>query len=221
MATTATPSGVAESILPSIPTSAPTCPGGSLLCQILSANTTPAFVPSATVASAKPEALVQIDGCFYRRMHTATVQYTLSNHDLTPSSSSLMDGGANGGMTGADVRIISTLDFHKANVSGIGKSTINNLPLVTAAGLIQTHRGPIVAFMHQYAHYGKGHTIHSATQLHSFGALVHEVPHRHGGLIRVITPADIIFLFPTALAYPLSICALLLTMNMICYLTSF
>jgi hypothetical protein len=118
----------------------------------------------------------------------ATVQYTLSNHDSTPSLSSLMDGGANGGMTGADVRIISTSDFHKANVSGIGDSTIINLPLVTAAGLIQTHRGPIVALMHQYAHYGKGHTIHSATQLRSFGALVHEAPRRHGGLQRVITP---------------------------------
>jgi hypothetical protein len=99
-----------------------------------------------------------------------------------------MDGGANGGMTGSDVRIISTSDFHKANVSGIGDSTILNLPLVTAAGYVQTPCGPVIVLMHQYAHYGKGHTIHSATQLRSFGVHVHEAPRRHGGLQRVVTP---------------------------------
>jgi hypothetical protein len=93
-----------------------------------------------------------IGGCYYRRINMTTVQYTFSNHDSTPSSSSLMDGGANGGMTGSDVRIHSTSDFHKANVTGIGASTILNLPLVTAAALVQTHRGPVIVIMNQYAH---------------------------------------------------------------------
>jgi hypothetical protein len=53
-----------------------------------------------------------------------------------------MDGGANGGMTGSDVGVISTSDFHKANVSGIGASTILNLPLITAAGLIHGAHHP-------------------------------------------------------------------------------
>jgi hypothetical protein len=188
MAASGTPSVVFTDTppAPSSTAPAPSLPGGNLIRQILSANTTTATVP-LTVPPAS-DGLVQIDGNYYRRCNMANVSYTLSTHNSTPSSSSLMDGGANGGMTGSDVRIISTSDFHKANVSGIGNSTILNLPLVTAAGLVQTHRGPVIIIMHQYANYGKGHTIHSATQLRSFGALVHEAPRRHGGLQRVITP---------------------------------
>jgi hypothetical protein len=174
MATNATPSVVSALPTPPIVPPAPARSGGSLIRQILSANTTPADPPPP--APPTPSGLIQIDGCFYRRVNMANVQYNLSNHDSTPSSSSLMDGGANGGMTGSDVRIISTSDFHKANVSGIGDSTILNLPLVTAVGYVQTHRGPVIVLMHQYAHYGKGHTIHSATQLRSFGVHVHEAP---------------------------------------------
>jgi hypothetical protein len=59
-----------------------------------------------------------------------------------------MDGGADGGMTGSDVCIISSSDFHRAHVTGIGESTIADLPLVTAAGFAQTHWGPAIIFMH-------------------------------------------------------------------------
>jgi hypothetical protein len=188
MAASGTPSVAPAPLVPSAPAPAPSLPGGSLLRQILSANTTPATVPP--IVPATSDGFIIIDGSHYRRINMMNVRYTLSNHDSTPSSSSLMDGGANGGMTGSDVRIISTSNFHKANVSGIGNSTILNLPLVTAAGLIQTHRGPVIVIMHQYANYGKGHTIHSATQLRSFGVLVHEAPRRHGGLQHVITPCS-------------------------------
>jgi hypothetical protein len=34
--------------------------------------------------------------------------------------SSPMDGSANGGMTGSDVSVIYSLDFHQAHVTGIG-----------------------------------------------------------------------------------------------------
>ncbi len=99
-----------------------------------------------------------------------------------------MDGGANGGMTGSDVRIISSSDFHRAHVTGIGDSTITDLPLITAAGFVQTHRGPAIVFMHhQYAHYGKGHTIHSTAQIRSFGTQVHDSPRSQGGQQRLIT----------------------------------
>ena len=126
--------------------------------------------------------MISLEGRFYRRINHTNIQYTLSVHDTTPVTSSLMDGGANGGMTGSDVKIISQSNFHKANVLGIGDSTLMNLPLVTAAGLIQSHRGPAIVILHQYAHYGSGHTIHSATQLRAFGTLVHEAPHSTGGL---------------------------------------
>jgi hypothetical protein len=100
----------------------------------------------------------------------------------------LVDGGANGGMAGTDVKILSESAFNKANVTGIGESLIQNLPLATAAGLVNTHRGPAVVILNQYANYGKGHTIQSASQLRAFGTLVHEAPRNNGGLQRLITP---------------------------------
>ena len=79
-------------------------------------------------------------------------------------------------MTGDDVKILASSDFHKANVTGIGDSALTNLPLVTTAGLVETYHGPAIIILHQYAHYGKGHTIHSAGQLHAFGNLYQGVP---------------------------------------------
>lgn len=51
-----------------------------------------------------------------------------------------MDGGANdGGTSGPDVCVIPTLvDFHKANVTRIRETTINNLPLMIAADFVNT-----------------------------------------------------------------------------------
>jgi hypothetical protein len=59
--------------------------------------------------------------------------------------------------------------------------------LVTAAGFVQTHRGPAIVFMHQYAGYGKGHTIHSTAQIRAFGTQVHDTPRSQGGQQRIIT----------------------------------
>jgi hypothetical protein len=98
-----------------------------------------------------------------------------------------MDGGVNGGMTGSDAHIISSSDFHWAHVTGIGESTIADLPLVTAAGFAQTHWGPAIVFMHQYAGYRKGHTIHSTAQIRAFGTQVHDAPRSQGGQQRLIT----------------------------------
>jgi hypothetical protein len=66
MAAGATPSIVSVLSPPSIaptatPPSAPPCPGGSLIRQILSANTTPAVPPTAPPT---PSGLVQINGCY-------------------------------------------------------------------------------------------------------------------------------------------------------------
>jgi hypothetical protein len=99
-----------------------------------------------------------------------------------------MDGGANGGMAGNDVRLLSESNFNKAYVTGIGESVIKNLPLASAAGLVSTHRGPAIVVLNQYANYGKGDTIHSSGQLRSFGTLVHEAPRSNGGLQRIVTP---------------------------------
>ena len=168
-------------------------PTNNLIRRILSANQTPTHSATVSLPPANPTPplgsdVVQIEGRFYRRINNTNVHYHLSAHETKPSLSSLMDGGANGGMTGNDVVVISTSDFHKANITGIGDSELTDLPLVTAAGLVQTHRGPAIVILHQYAHYGKGHTIHSASQLRAFGTLVHEAPRCLGGQQRLVTP---------------------------------
>jgi hypothetical protein len=67
-----------------------------------------------------------------------------------------MDEGGNGGMTSSDAHVNSSTAFHKATVTGIGKSAITDLPLVTAAGFVYTHWSPAIIFLHQYAQYGWG-----------------------------------------------------------------
>ena len=100
----------------------------------------------------------------YRQITATSIAYNnLSNHALTLVLSLLIDGGANGGMAGNDVRVLSESSFNKANVNGVGDSQIQNLPLATVViGLISTHQGPAIVLFHQYANYGKGHTIHSS-----------------------------------------------------------
>jgi hypothetical protein len=56
---------------------------------------------------------------FFHCINAHTAQCDLSNHVTSPAPSSLMDGRANGGMTGSDVCVISSLDFHKATVNVI------------------------------------------------------------------------------------------------------
>jgi hypothetical protein len=37
--------------------------------------------------------------------------------------------------------------------------------VITAGEVTQSNRGPVILIMHQYAHSGKGHSIHSSPQL--------------------------------------------------------
>ena len=67
---------------------------------------------------------------------------SLSNHEWTPALSSLIDGGANGGMAGNDVTVLSESSFNNVNVTGISESLIQKLPLVSAAGLVNTQHSP-------------------------------------------------------------------------------
>ena len=87
----------------------------------------------------------------------------------------LIDRGANGGVAGADVRVIETT--HRAvNVQGVSDNQVTDLKIVTAAGVVQTQHGPVIAIFHQYAHLGTGKTIHSSFQLEEFGLEVDKTP---------------------------------------------
>ena len=77
---------------------------------------------------------------------------------------SLVDRGANGGLAGSDVRILSK-SSRKCTVTGIDQHQINGLDIVQCAALVKTNHGNVNLIMNEYAYYGKGHTIHSSGQI--------------------------------------------------------
>jgi hypothetical protein len=98
------------------------------------------------------------------KLSATKMSYCTSVASVTKSGGSLIDGGANGGLAGADVRLISTGNM-LADVTGINNSIISDVPIGTVAGVIDTTDGPAIAVMHQYAYVGSGTTIHSVNQL--------------------------------------------------------
>ena len=76
---------------------------------------------------------------------------------------SLADRGANGGLAGSDVRILSK-SSRKCIVTGIDQHQINGLDIVQCAALVNTNPGYVNLIKNEYAYYGKGHTIHSSGQ---------------------------------------------------------
>ncbi len=80
---------------------------------------------------------------------------------------SLVDRGANGGLAGSDVRIL-TKSMRKCTVTGIDNHALQGLDIVQAAALVNTNHGPVNLILNEYAYYGHGHTIHSSGQIEYF-----------------------------------------------------
>jgi hypothetical protein len=120
--------------------------------------------------------------------------YTLSYCDRTYSihqnlqrpCGSLIDGGANGGLSGSDVVVLSETLF-TVDVTGIAENTLQKVPVCTVAGHIQTQHGPIIGVFHQNAHHDTGKAIHSVSQLRHFGIIVDDTPRLFGGKQRLET----------------------------------
>ena len=55
-----------------------------------------------------------------------------------------MDRGANGGVTGSDVKVIETHTDRKVDMRGVNNHKIYFLPLVTAGGVIATATGEVI-----------------------------------------------------------------------------
>ena len=93
---------------------------------------------------------------------------------------SLVDRGANGGLAGSDVRILSK-SLRKCTVTGIDQHQINGLDIVQCAALAYTNHGYVNLIMNEYAYCGKGHTIHSAGQIEWHKNLVENKSVKVGG----------------------------------------
>ena len=174
--TTSTSTTVNTTNISTTPSPPPTTSGTYDIRQLLSNN---ASRDSASV----PTQLV-IDGRTYTLSYctrTYSLHQTVQDH-----GGSLIDGGANGGLSGSDVVVLNETTLH-ADVTGIANNTITQIPICTVAGLIQTQHGPIIGIFHQYAHQGTGKTIHSVSQLRHFGTIVDDTPRQFGGKQRLET----------------------------------
>ena len=108
----------------------------------------------------------------YREVNTTSVTYNISSTRATQSKGALIDRGANGGIAGDNVRIISKTG-RSVDIQGIDNHRINQIPIITAGGVITIQKGPVIAIMHQYTYTGKGKSIHSCVQLETHKQVVH------------------------------------------------
>ena len=99
---------------------------------------------------------------------------------------SLVDRGANGGLAGSDVRILSR-SSRKCTVTGIDSHELKGLDVVQCAALVETNHGIVNLIMNVYACYAMGHTIHSSGQIEWFKNSVDDRSVQFGGKQRICT----------------------------------
>ena len=121
------------------------------------------------------------------------------------TNNQLVDRGANGGLAGSDMRVIYKT-HRKINISGIDNHEVNGLDVVTAATLLNTSLGKVIGIFNEYAHLGKGSSIHSSGQLEWFKTHVDEKSIKVGGtqLITTLDGYSVPLLIKDGLAYATS-----------------
>jgi Reverse transcriptase (RNA-dependent DNA polymerase) len=103
-----------------------------------------------------------------RSAHMARTIYNASaSKTTTKDTMSLIDRGANGGIAGNDVRVL--FKTHRTvDIRGIDNHQLTDISIGTVGGVVDTHKGPVIAIMHQYALIGNGHSIHAPCQIEHF-----------------------------------------------------
>ena len=135
-----------------------------------------AVTPITSNRSSMPE-VVNIGGQCYRVCRYGNIQYNVKNYEAAHNMAmDLVDSGCNGGMAGENALILNVAENRSVDITGIENNVIKGIPIVQAAELFQSDKGPIILIMNEYAGHGKGQTIHSAVQLRDFGVLLDDVP---------------------------------------------
>jgi hypothetical protein len=125
---------------------------------------------------------VDIDGIVYW-VKMADYVYRVSTNNHSEATGALIDQGANGGIAGNDCQVIEVNNqpHRYVNVEGIDGYVMERHRLVTAGAVTNSNRVPVILIMHQYAHSGKGHSIHSLPQLEWNSVNVDDKSARVGG----------------------------------------
>ena len=84
------------------------------------------------------------------------------------------------------MRVIHTTP-RKINIVGVDDHELTGLNVVTAAALLDTQKGPIIGIFHEYAHLGKGKSIHASGQMEWFNCQVDDRSKIVGGAQRIET----------------------------------
>ena len=138
----------------------------------------------------------KINGTVYKRVvEKCDIMYKCSQSESKKTCGALIDDGANGGMAGEDTLVIEQSTSNFVDVTGIDGIEIDNIPLGTAAGKVETTSGPIILIMNNYALIGRGKTIHSVPQLLDMGNQVDSRSRKlkyNGGNQRIKTIGDYI-----------------------------
>ena len=97
----------------------------------------------------------------------------------------MVDRGANGGLAGSDVRILSRSSRNA--VTGIDSHEFQGLDVVQCAALEETNHAIVNLIMNEYTCYGKGHTIHFSGQIEWFKNSVDDRSVQECGKQRICT----------------------------------
>ena len=96
---------------------------------------------------------------------------------------SLVDRGANQGLPGSDVRVLST-SSRKCTVTGIDNHEIPGLDFVQCAALVQTNHGMVNLIVNEYAYC---HSICSSGQIEWYTNIVDDKSVQVSGQQRIVT----------------------------------
>jgi hypothetical protein len=110
---------------------------------------------------------IDLEGITYTVKMADLTTYHVSSTRHLDMTGALVDRGAKGGITGSDCHVIEVNDQpqHFVNVEGTDGHVMTKWWLVTAGAVTEMNQGPVILIMNQYAHSGKGHSIHSSPQL--------------------------------------------------------
>jgi hypothetical protein len=125
------------------------------------------------------------------KMAEKTTYQVTFNHHSRDSLQALVDRGANGSIVGDDMLVLFYTGVY-VDVAGMDEHTVNDLELVTAAGLTDTNAGEHIVIVNQQAFLGKGKSIISSGQMEHYMHHVCEKSKVVGGKQCITTPDGIV-----------------------------
>ena len=130
--------------------------------------------------------------------HSTFIRYCIGQHEFASPDMALIDRGANGCVCGDDMRVVEGSERF-VDVSGLGGHRENQLRIVTAQALIETHKGNVIAVFHQIALLGKGKSILFCPQMNTMALRLMTNPYSYQVVNNALSWMDIRFLWHSAM----------------------